>query len=120
VGTGISGICILNNMWERGFSVKVYGTGKYIGGTWHWNRYPGARVDSELPVYQFNDPQVWDFPKTERFPQHAEIRQYFRYLDRVLDLSKDIEFNTFVSEARFNDSRNQWEVKTKDGCKTWA
>lgn len=119
-GGGFSGIYILQNLRKRGFRVKLYEAGNYIGGTWHWNRYPGARVDSDIPTYQFSDPATWDFPWTERFPQHAELRQYFRYLDSVWDLSKDTEFNTCVSEAKFHNGRSQWEVKTEDGWTTWT
>jgi len=120
VGAGFSGIYHLHNLRKHGFSVKIYETGSYLGGTWYWNRYPGARVDTGNPIYQLNEVGVLDFPWTERFPAHSELRQYFQYLDDQLELSKDIQFNSRVTAAQFDNTRNQWEVKTEDGSTTWA
>jgi len=120
VGAGFSGIYQLYNLRRRGFSVKVFETGSYLGGTWYWNRYPGARVDCEHPIYQFSEVGLLDFSWNERFPAHAELRQYFQYLDEKWELSKDIQFNTRVTAAQFHNTRNQWEVETEDGSITWA
>ncbi|XP_021967366.2 baeyer-Villiger monooxygenase [Folsomia candida] len=120
IGAGFSGIYALHNLRKKGFAVKVYEAGTYMGGTWYWNRYPGARVDTDNPIYQFNEEGLWDFAWTERFPAHPELQEYFRYLDDKLQLSKDIQYNTSVSAAQFDTARNQWQVKTDDGRVTWA
>ncbi|XP_021953617.1 baeyer-Villiger monooxygenase [Folsomia candida] len=120
IGAGFSGIYALHNLRKRKFNVKVYEAGTNMGGTWYWNRYPGARVDTDNPIYQFNEEGLWDFAWTERFPAHPELQEYFRYLDDKLQLSRDIEYNTNVSAAQFDNARNQWQVKTDDGRVTWA
>jgi cation diffusion facilitator CzcD-associated flavoprotein CzcO len=116
IGGGFGGMYGLHRMRQLGLTVKLFEAGADFGGTWHWNRYPGARVDSEVPFYSLSIPEVyaqWEF--TERYPGHQELREYFKHVDNVLDLSKDAYFNTVVVEARYNAEDAKWHVRTKDG-----
>ncbi|KAI1625745.1 hypothetical protein EDD37DRAFT_316725 [Exophiala viscosa] len=115
VGAGLSGISTLYRLRKLGLNVKVFESGGDFGGVWYWNRYPGARVDSEWPYYQLNIPEVYrDYDFKERFPGHVEIRSYFAHLDKVLDLRKDVQFNAHVIDARWA-ADDGWTVKTDQG-----
>lgn len=122
VGAGFNGINILHQLRKRGFNVKLYEFGSDLGGTWFWNRYPGARVDSETPIYQLSwEKEIWEgFEWWERFPGRQELMRYFHHVDKVLNLSKDIVYNTFVNSATFDSNKNLWLVKTDTGLSTWA
>ncbi|KAG4078250.1 hypothetical protein HA402_011322 [Bradysia odoriphaga] len=90
-----------------------------IGGG--WNCYPGARVDSDFPFYQFSQDDIYkDFEWTERFPGQAELTRYFKHIDRKLNLSKDVKFDARVTSAEFNGQTNQWLVKINDNDKPVA
>ncbi|OAL33752.1 hypothetical protein AYO20_06928 [Fonsecaea nubica] len=116
VGAGFGGIYGLYQFRKLNLSVKIVDAGTYYGGTWHHNRYPGARVDSEVPYYALSIPELWNtWTWSERFPGHEELRRYFAHADKVLELSKDTFFNTSVVEARFNIDTQQWTVKTHNG-----
>ncbi|MFP6817091.1 MAG: NAD(P)/FAD-dependent oxidoreductase [Pseudomonadales bacterium] len=121
IGAGFNGIYQLHRLREKGFSVQIYEVGAGLGGIWYWNCYPGARVDSHVPNYEYSIKELWqDWNWTERFPGWDELRRYFAYVDEKLQLSKDIRFNTRVSGAEFDESRNQWRVRTSDGRETRA
>lgn len=76
VGGGFSGIAALHRFRKLGLKTKIFEAGSDLGGTWYWNRYPGARVDSEWPFYQLNIPEVYGtFNFRERFPDHRELRR---------------------------------------------
>lgn len=121
IGAGFSGLYQLHRLREKGFSVKIFEAGTSLGGIWYWNCYPGARVDSHVPNYEFSIEEVWkDWNWSERFPGWNELRQYFTHVDKKLGLSKDIQFNTWVSGAEFDDETNQWVVHTADGGETRA
>lgn len=121
IGAGFNGIYQLHRLREEGFSVQIFEAGAGLGGIWYWNCYPGARVDSHVPNYEFSIKELWqDWNWTERFPGWDELRRYFAYVDEKLQLSKDIQFNTRVSGAQFDNSRNQWLVRTSDGRETRA
>ncbi|KAF9464913.1 cyclohexanone monooxygenase [Collybia nuda] len=95
VGAGFSGIYQLYQLRKRGFSVKIFEAAGGLGGTWYWNCYPGARVDSDFSIYQFALEELWkDWDFSERFPGWEELREYFHYVDGKLNLSRDIAFNT--------------------------
>lgn len=112
VGAGFAGLHMLQKLRKLNFKVKVYEAGSDIGGVWHWNCYPGARVDSDFPFYQFTQDDIYkDFEWTERFPGQAELTRYFKHVDNKLNLSKDIKFNTRVTSAEFDGRTNQWIVK---------
>lgn len=116
IGGGFGGVYAMYKFRQMELSVKIIEAGSYYGGTWHWNRYPGARVDSETPYYQLSIPEVWkDWTFTERFPGHAEIREYFKHVDKVLNLSKDTYFNTIVVKCDYDLKDRQWVLETHSG-----
>ena len=116
VGAGFAGLYQLHRLRQLGYSVKVLDGGADIGGIWHWNCYPGARVDSHVPNYEFSMEDLWkDWNWSELFPGRDELQEYFHYVDSKLDLSKDISFNTWVTGAKFDTENNLWEVANSAG-----
>ncbi|KAF9061658.1 FAD dependent oxidoreductase [Rhodocollybia butyracea] len=116
VGAGFSGLYHLHQLRKLGFSVKIFESGSGMGGVWHWNCYPGARVDSEVPLYELSIEEVWkDWKWTERFPDRNELCAYFNYVGEKLDLKKDIRFNTRVTAASFDPTTDRWTVTTEQG-----
>ena len=113
VGAGFNGLYQLYHLREQGFSVRVIDAGAELGGVWHWNCYPGARVDSHVPNYQFSFGELWkDWRWTEKFPGRDELCSYFDYLESRLNLKKDIQFNTRVTAAHYDEDRNRWSITT--------
>lgn len=116
IGAGFGGSYSLYKLRKQGFKVHVFEAGSYLGGVWHWNSYPGARVDSEIPYYQFSLPEVWrTWNWTERFPSGDELRAYFKHVDECLDLSKDITYSANVIQASYDELSGRWTVLTADG-----
>ncbi|KAJ5179930.1 hypothetical protein N7492_003140 [Penicillium capsulatum] len=116
IGGGFGGCNSLYRLRQLGLSVKLIETGGGFGGVWWWNRYPGARVDTEMPIYQFHIPAVWkEWNWSERFPGDDEIRRYFRHIDSVLELSKDTFFHTTVTSATYDAGTRRWVVQTNTG-----
>ncbi|KAF2188891.1 HK97 family phage prohead protease [Zopfia rhizophila CBS 207.26] len=116
VGAGFGGVFCLKTLREQGFNAVIYEAGESFGGTWRWNRYPGARVDSEVPEYQFSWPETYkDWCWSTNYPDYKELRAYFDHVDRVLNLSKDCSFETVVVGAQFHTDEGKWHVKTEDG-----
>ncbi|KAF2214185.1 hypothetical protein CERZMDRAFT_37343 [Cercospora zeae-maydis SCOH1-5] len=116
IGAGFTGVTAIHRLRKEGYSVKCFEQGAGFGGVWYWNRYPGARVDSEWPFYQLDIPELvdtWTF--SERYPGDEEIRRYFEHADKVLDLSSDTYFNAEVIEAKRDEGTNLWTIKTKQG-----
>ncbi|KAJ5108141.1 hypothetical protein N7456_004816 [Penicillium angulare] len=116
IGGGFGGCNSLYKLRNLGLSVKLIEAGGAFGGVWYWNRYPGARVDTEMPSYQFNIPAVykgWNW--SERFPGDDELRRYFKHVDSVLSLSKDTFFNTIVTGVQYESSTGRWNVSTDTG-----
>ncbi|KAF2486985.1 hypothetical protein BDY17DRAFT_288105 [Neohortaea acidophila] len=114
VGAGFGGCYLLHILRKHGLSVQLLEAGTTVGGVWAWNRYPGARVDCEMPYYGFSDPDVWStFTWTERYPCDTELRKYFQHVVKVWDLEKDIHLRTRVVEANY--SNGGWRVKTDAG-----
>lgn len=106
----------MHKLRKLGLNVKSFEAGSDFGGVWYWNRYPGARVDSEFPFYQLSIPEVyrkWEF--SERFPDHKELRKHFAHIDKTLDLRKDVEFDARVNSAEWNETDGKWTVKTEAG-----
>jgi cation diffusion facilitator CzcD-associated flavoprotein CzcO len=119
VGAGLSGIAALYKLRKLGLNVKVVETGSEFGGTWFWNKYPGARVDSEFPFYQLNFPEAWkDWNFTQRFPDRAELCAYFKHVDETCDLRKDTYFNTRAYDMSWDDTNGMWTVSTDTGLVT--
>ena len=116
IGAGFNGLYMLHRLRQEGFSVRVLEAGAELGGIWYWNCYPGARVDSHVPNYEFSLPELWrDWSWTERFPDWNELRRYFKHVDDKLDLSRDVEFGTRVTAAEFDADRDEWLVHSSDG-----
>ena len=116
VGAGFSGMTAIHRFRKLGLKVKCFESGSDFGGVWYWNRYPGARVDSECPFYQLNIPEVyrnWHF--NQRFSDHVELREYMKHIDKTLDLRKDVSFNARVVECSWDAAKNIWTVKTLQG-----
>ena len=116
VGTGFSGIKAIYRLRKLGMNVKAFEAGSDFGGVWYWNRYPGARVDSETPFYQLNIPEVWrTWNFAERFPDHVELRRYFAHIEETLGLKRDVQFNARVKDSSYNSETARWTVKTDAG-----
>ncbi len=117
IGAGIAGMYQLHKLREIGLSVKVYETGTGVGGTWYWNRYPGCRFDSESHTYAYSwDKEVmqeWNW--SERFAPQPETEKYLNFVADKFDLRKDIQFNSKVTRATWDEGAQQWEVELEDG-----
>lgn len=88
---------------------------------WYWNCYPGARVDSDAPLYQLFDKEMWDdFSFTERYPARNELTRYFDHIDSKIHFSEHTEYNKRVDGANFDEDEQKWEVRCKDGSRAKA
>ncbi|SMQ51617.1 unnamed protein product [Zymoseptoria tritici ST99CH_3D7] len=116
IGAGFGGAYSLHECRKQGFKTVLYDAGQGFGGTWRWNVYPGARVDSPVPIYELAIPEVYkDFYWTTNYPGWDELQRYFDHADKVLGLSKDCAFETVVIGAEFDKDEGKWTVKTQDG-----
>ena len=119
IGAGLSGMYQLLKLRQMGFRARVYEAGGGVGGTWYWNRYPGARFDSESWTYGFSfSPEVlkeWDW--REHFSGQPENLRYCEFLADKFDLHRDITFNARVKAAHWHDADNEWEVTFEDGSR---
>ena len=116
VGAGFAGLYLLDRLRSMGMAVQVFEAGGGLGGVWYWNCYPGARVDSPGPIYQYSRDDVWrTWQFSELYPSWQELRDYFRHVDEKLGLSRDIRFNRRVNEAQFDPAHNRWTVRSSDG-----
>ncbi|KAF5362910.1 hypothetical protein D9758_007055 [Tetrapyrgos nigripes] len=116
VGSGFSGIYNLYQLRKLGYSARIFDAASKSGGTWYWNCYPGARVDSEIPVYELSLPELWkDWTWTERFPGWKELRKYFAYVVDKLDVKKYISYDTRVVSAHWDSVSDRWTVTTDTG-----
>ena len=118
VGAGFSGLYQLYSLRERlGLSVQVLEAGDGVGGTWYWNRYPGARCDSESHCYSysFSDELQQEWNWTERYPEQPEIMRYLNHVADRFDLRRDIRFGTRVTDAHYDEAANRWHVTTEAG-----
>ncbi len=118
IGAGFSGLYALHKLRDQlGLSVRVLEKGSGIGGTWFWNRYPGARCDSESYYYCYSFSkeieQAWEW--TERYPEHGEIRKYLEFVADKLNLRPDVQLDTRVTAARYEEAANRWIVDTESG-----
>ncbi|MFD1814088.1 flavin-containing monooxygenase [Rhodococcus gannanensis] len=117
IGAGFAGLYQLHRLRELGFDTRVIEAGPEVGGTWYWNRYPGARCDIESVEYSYSfDPQLeqeWNW--TERYAAQPEILDYIRHVADRYDLRRDITFDTRVTALEFDDATNEWTVGTDGG-----
>ncbi|GAQ26555.1 NAD(P)/FAD-dependent oxidoreductase [Ralstonia insidiosa] len=117
VGAGFAGLYAIKRLCDAGFSIQAFEAGDGIGGTWYWNRYPGARVDLECWDYSYSfSPELqddWDWP--ERYPTSAELMRYLNHVADRFQLRESIQFNTKVISATFDEQANLWRIATLDG-----
>ena len=114
VGAGFSGMYQLHKLRDMGLSVKVFEAGEDVGGTWYWNRYPGARVDIESMAYSFSFSKELeqDWVWSEKYSPQPELLRYAQHVAERFDLKRDISFNTRVESAHFDEDNDQWLVTT--------
>ena len=118
VGAGFSGMYMLHSLRDKlGLSVRGFEAGGGVGGTWYFNRYPGARCDSDSYIYcyTFDKKMLQDWEWSERYPEQPEILRYLDHVADRLDLRKDIQFSTRVTEASFDETKKLWEIHTDKG-----
>ncbi len=117
VGAGFAGMYMLYRLRKQGMTARVYEQGDGVGGTWYWNRYPGARCDVESMQYSYSFSeelqQEWDW--SERYAPQPEILKYANHVADRFNLRPDIQFNTRVERVGFDESAGTWQVATSDG-----
>src|SRR4051812_1233585 len=117
VGAGFAGLYALHKLREAGFSARAFEKGDGVGGTWFWNRYPGARVDIQSCEYMFTKfaelEQEWDW--TELMPAQAEIERYLNFVADRLDLRRDVQLETAVTAMTFDEATSTWSVDLSSG-----
>ncbi|MGW0593760.1 flavin-containing monooxygenase [Streptosporangium sp. NPDC002607] len=117
VGAGFSGMYLLHKLREMDLSAVVFETGTDVGGTWYWNRYPGARVDVESLAYSysFSSDLEQEYEWQERYPTQPEILRYARHVADRFGLRRDILFETRVAAATYDEPGRTWLVRTEAG-----
>src|SRR4030088_2097537 len=119
IGAGISGLYQLYRLRELGLRVRVLEAGSGVGGTWYWNRYPGARFDSESYSYgySFSQELLQEWNWSEHFAPQPETLRYLNYVADKFDLRRDIQFRSRVAAAHYHDDTRAWEVALQDGSR---
>jgi cation diffusion facilitator CzcD-associated flavoprotein CzcO len=117
IGAGVSGLYQLYKLRELGLRVRVFETGTGVGGTWYWNRYPGARFDSESYTYgySFSQELLEEWNWAERFASQPETERYLNYVADKFDLRRDIQCKSRVAAANYQKETRRWEVTLEDG-----
>src|ERR1700730_4502092 len=117
VGAGFAGMYMLHRLRGMGLSVRVFEAGSGVGGTWYWNRYPGARCDVESMQYsyQFSEELQQEWVWSERYAPQPEILRYVNHVADRFDLRRDIQFNTRVHSATFDEVEDHWLLEVGDG-----
>jgi len=122
IGAGVSGLYQLYRLRELSMRVRVFEAGSGVGGTWYWNRYPGARFDSESWTYGYSFSQElldeWDWD--EHFAGQPETERYLNHVADRFDLRRDIRFNTLVTAAHYQEDTRCWKITLKDGTQCTA
>ena len=122
VGAGFGGMYALYHLRRLGFSARVFEAGDNVGGTWYWNRYPGARCDIESLEYQyaFDDDLQREWNWTERYATQPEILDYCNHVAERFDLRRDMQFETRVTAANYEEELQRWTIETDRGDKVTA
>ncbi len=117
IGAGIAGLYQLYKMRELGVKVRLFDRGTGVGGTWYWNRYPGARFDSESYsyAYSFSQELLEEWNWSEHFASQPEILRYLQHVADKFNLYEDIQFSSDVQSAIYNDNNRHWEITLQDG-----
>ena len=123
IGAGVSGMYALHHFRQRGLSVRVYDGASDVGGTWWYNRYPGARVDgpgSPFYCYTFSDELMneWDWAETQS--EQSAVLDYLEHVADRFDLRRDIQFETWVQDASYDEAAQRWTVETGTGVRATA
>ena len=117
VGAGFAGMYMQHRIQQRGLSVRLYEAGSGVGGTWYWNRYPGARVDVESVEYSYTFDagleQEWSW--SERYAAQPELMRYANHVADRFNLRPNMQFNTKVTSAVWDEASRRWEIKTSQG-----
>ena len=122
VGAGFAGLYMLHRLRGLGLSARVFEAGGGIGGTWYWNRYPGARCDVESMDYSYSfcDELQQEWRWTERYASQPEILTYVEHVADRFDLRRDIQLDTRVTAAHFDEATNRWHIETDRGDRVSA
>jgi|SRR5262245_2873832 len=122
VGAGFAGLYMLHRLRALGCSARVFEAGGDVGGTWYWNRYPGARCDVESVQYsyQFDAALQQDWNWSERYAAQPELLSYARHVADRFDLRRDIQFNCRVTAASFDAALGRWRIEAEDGSRASA
>ncbi|HLY45990.1 MAG TPA: NAD(P)-binding protein, partial [Stellaceae bacterium] len=119
IGAGVSGLYQLYRLRELGLKVRVFEAGTGVGGTWYWNRYPGARFDSESYSYSYSFSQElldeWNW--SEHFAAQPETLRYLNHVADKFDLRRDIQFSSRVAAAVYDEATRSWGVALDDGSR---
>jgi cyclohexanone monooxygenase len=117
VGAGFGGLYMLHRLRGLGIAARIIEAVAGVGGTWYWNRYPGARCDVESMQYSysFDEALQQEWRWSERFASQPEILRYANHVADRLDLRRDISFNTRVTAARFDEAAERWDIRTDRG-----
>lgn len=117
IGAGFGGIRAMHEIKQLGLSCKTFEAGSEVGGTWYWNCYPGARTDTEAWAYCYSFSKAimaeWDWK--DRMPSGSEVVEYLKFVVDRLNMRKDIDFNTRVQSAVYDEQANKWTVTTTGG-----
>jgi cation diffusion facilitator CzcD-associated flavoprotein CzcO len=119
IGAGMSGLYQLYCLRQLGLRVRVFEAGTDVGGTWYWNRYPGARFDSESYTYQysFSKELLEEWSWSEHFAAQPETLRYIKYVADKFDLRRDIQFRSRLTAAHYQDGPRAWDVRLEDGSR---
>jgi cation diffusion facilitator CzcD-associated flavoprotein CzcO len=117
VGAGFTGLYMLHVLRQKGFTARLVDAASGVGGTWYWNRYPGARCDIESMQYsfQFSEELQQEWEWTERYASQPEILAYIEHVAERFDLTRDIQFDTRVEAATWDENTGEWTVETDRG-----
>src|SRR5262245_58123710 len=123
IGAGVGGLYALHHLRAMGLAVRVYDGAAGVGGTWWWNRYPGARVDgpgSPFYCYTFSEELVreWDWAETQS--EQSAVLAYVEHVADRFDLRRDIQFETWVEDARYDEATQRWTLETGTGARASA
>ena len=117
IGAGVTGLYQLHCLRQAGLDARIFEAGGGVGGTWYWNRYPGARFDSESYsyIYSFSRELLDEWDWTEHYSGQPENERYLNFVADKFDLRRDIRFHARVKSAVFDEGANRWDVETEDG-----
>src|SRR2546428_13916225 len=122
IGAGVTGLYALYRLRQLGLSVRAFEDGDGVGGTWYWNRYPGARFDSESYTYGYSFSeellQEWDWK--EHYSGQPENERYLNYVADKYDLRKDIQFKARVTSAVYDEQATRWDIQLESGQRARA